>query len=183
MDGPDRSFGIIQYSIVAHPFPPPPAGNRSAQEGFSGKRWTLPVQIFPPSLLKGLRGRKSRRLMQSKASDVTAYLREAPSERQEALARLRGLCLEVLAGYVEGMEYGLPGYRRSGGAIEVGFASQKNYISLYILKEDVMQANRGLLEGLSVGKGCIRYSSPKKMNFDVIRKLLEETVVSPGLAC
>lgn len=125
---------------------------------------------------------KERRTMQSKAPDVTTYLQEAPPERQETLARLRALCLEVLAGYEEVMEYGMPVYRRSGAG-EVGFASQKNYISFYLLKEDVIQANRALLQGLSVGKGCIRYPSPKKMDFAVIRKLLEDTVQSSGVPC
>lgn len=120
--------------------------------------------------------------MQSKASDSSAYIGEAPEERRAALTRLRALCREVLSGYEEGMGYGMPGYTKDGVA-EVGFASQKNYISLYILKEDVIQANRDLLKGLSVGKGCIRYSHPKKMDFAVIRKLLEDTVKSPGKPC
>jgi uncharacterized protein YdhG (YjbR/CyaY superfamily) len=120
--------------------------------------------------------------MQSKAKDVTTYLREAPADRQAALTMLRELCLEVLTGYEEGMDYGMPGYKKNGVS-EVGFASQKNYISLYILKEDVVQANRALLKGLSVGKGCIRYSNPKKMDMDVIRKLLVDTVQSTEPSC
>ena len=66
---------------------------------------------------------------------------------------------------------------------EVGFANQKNYISLYILKEDVVEQNRPALKGLSVGKGCIRYPNPKKMDWDVIRKLLLDTVRSTGKPC
>lgn len=120
--------------------------------------------------------------MQSKASDVTSYIQEAPAERQEVLAQLRELCREVMVGYEEVMEYGMPGYKKNGVG-EVGFASQKNYISLYILNEDVVQANRELLKGLSVGKGCIRFSNLKKMDMDVIRKLLVDTVKSEGISC
>lgn len=120
--------------------------------------------------------------MQSQAKDVTTYLQEAPAERRPYLAKLRQLCLEVLAGYEEVMEYGMPVYKKNG-ADEVGFASQKNYISLYILKEEVVRANRDLLKGLSVGKGCIRYSNPKKMDWEVIRKLLVDTVQSGGTPC
>jgi hypothetical protein len=65
----------------------------------------------------------------------------------------------------------------------VGFASQKKYIALYILKEDVVQENRESLKGLSVGEGFIRYSNPKKMDMDVIRKLLEDTVKSKNAPC
>jgi uncharacterized protein YdhG (YjbR/CyaY superfamily) len=120
--------------------------------------------------------------MQSKAKDVTTYVQEAPAERQPYLAKLRELCLEVLTGYEEVMEYGMPGYKKNGVG-EVGFASQKNYISLYLLKADVIQANRALLKGLSVGKGCIRYSNPKKMDLEVVRKLLMDSVQSTDAPC
>ena len=120
--------------------------------------------------------------MQSKAKDVTTYIQEAPPERQAYLTQLRELCLEVLTGYEEVMGYGMPGYKKDG-IPEVGFASQKNYISLYLLKVDVMQANRALLNGLNVGKSCIRYSNPKKMDLGVIRKLLEDTVKSKDTPC
>lgn len=115
--------------------------------------------------------------MQSKAKDVSAYLQEVPADRREYLTKLRDLCLEVLSGYEEAMEYGMPGYKKNGVG-EVGFASQKNYISLYFLNTDVIQSNRALLKGLSVGKSCIRYSNPQKMDMDVIRKLLLDTVHS-----
>lgn len=120
--------------------------------------------------------------MQSKAKDVTTYIQEATAERKEYLTKLRELCLEVLTGYDEVMEYGMPGYKKNGTG-EVGFANQKNYISLYFLKADVVQANRELLKGLSVGKGCIRYSNLKKMDMGVIRKLLEDTVKSNSTPC
>lgn len=44
-----------------------------------------------------------------------------------------------------------------------------------ILKQDVIQANRALLDGLSVGKGCIRYTKPERVKFEVVKKLLEGT--------
>lgn len=61
--------------------------------------------------------------------------------------------------------------------------SKANDVNNYVLKADVVNQNRAALKGLSVGKGCIRYPSPKKMDLDVIRKLLEDTVVSGSIAC
>lgn len=58
---------------------------------------------------------------------------------------------------------------------EISFASQANYISLYVLKIDVVKANRAALHGLSVGKGCIRFRSPEKVDFAVVEKLLADT--------
>jgi uncharacterized protein YdhG (YjbR/CyaY superfamily) len=120
--------------------------------------------------------------MHSNASDVTAYLREVPPDRQECLARLRALCLETLVGYEECMEYGMPCYKKNG-APEVGFASQKRYISLYITKEDVVNQYRDLLGGLSVGKGCIRYTRVAQVDLDVVRQLLVATRESPLPGC
>jgi uncharacterized protein YdhG (YjbR/CyaY superfamily) len=76
----------------------------------------------------------------------------------------------------------MPSYKKEG-IVEVGFASQKNYISLYILKEAVMDANRELLQGINLGKGCIRYTKPEKMDFQVIERLLRETVTSTDDIC
>lgn len=120
--------------------------------------------------------------MQSKAKDVDVYLKEVPADREQALACLRALCLSTLAGYDESMAYGMPSYSKAG-TVEVAFASQKNYISFYILKEEVFNIHRQSLEGVSLGKGCIRYSKPEKINFDVVQQLLKDTVTSEAEIC
>ncbi|MBC7808890.1 MAG: DUF1801 domain-containing protein [Akkermansiaceae bacterium] len=120
--------------------------------------------------------------MKSSAKDVTTYIREAPAERQACLSTMRSLCRATLTGYEEGMEHGMPSYKKDGN-IEVAFASQANYISLYILKKDVVDANRDALTGANVGKGCIRYSVPEKINFDVVKNLLSGTLASSSRVC
>jgi uncharacterized protein YdhG (YjbR/CyaY superfamily) len=122
--------------------------------------------------------------MQSTAKDVTAYLEEVPAERKSALAELRDLCRATLTGFEESMTYGMPSYSRDG-QVEVSFASQKNYIALYILKNDVMDAHRGLLKGkgVSLGKGCIRYSRPERIDFQVVEKILKAAQESAGIIC
>jgi uncharacterized protein YdhG (YjbR/CyaY superfamily) len=112
--------------------------------------------------------------MQSTAPDVPTYLAEVPAARQASLTRLRELCLELLPGYVEGMLYGMPSYSKAG-VVEVGFASQKQYVALYSLKQEVLAAHRERLRGLSVGKGCIRYRTPDAIDFTVVRDLLAGT--------
>ena len=120
--------------------------------------------------------------MQSTAKDVTSYLLHVPTERQGCLAAMRVLCLETLTDYHESMDYGMPCYAKDG-KVEVAFASQKNYISLYILKKDVVDANRALLSGLNVGKGCIKYTRPANVDLDVVKKLLEDTLTFEDSAC
>lgn len=122
--------------------------------------------------------------MQTTAKTVAAYIKESPAARQEALKRLRALCRTILVGFKESMDYGGPSYSRNGVA-EVGFASQKNSINLYILRTDVMLSHRYLLNvpGISLGKGAIRYSKPEQINYAVVEKMLRATVESTGEVC
>jgi uncharacterized protein YdhG (YjbR/CyaY superfamily) len=122
--------------------------------------------------------------MQSTAKDLTTYIEEAPAERQEAFLKLRLLCQKYLTGYTEKMTYGGPTYSRNG-EVEVGFASQKNFIGLYILRTDVMNAHRDQLKGkgVSVGTGAIRYSKPERIDFTVVESMLRATQSSTGPVC
>ena len=122
--------------------------------------------------------------MQSKAKDVTSYLKEIPADRKAALAKLRELCLKHLTGFEESMSYGGPAYSRDG-VVEVGFASQKHFIGLYILRTDVMKTHRSSLniKGVSVGKGAIRYPSAEKIDFDIVKNMLQDMKRSDGPVC
>jgi uncharacterized protein YdhG (YjbR/CyaY superfamily) len=120
--------------------------------------------------------------MQSDAPDVDAYLEEVPEKRRDALIALRDACRKDLNGFTESMEYGGPSYSRNG-EVEVGFASQKQYISLYMLRTDVMQAHRHQLANLDVGKGCIRYRRPEQIDMTVVRSMLQATAATQGKVC
>ena len=84
------------------------------------------------------------------------------------------------------MSYGGPTYSRNG-EIEVGFASQKNFIGLYTLRvrTDVMNAHKDRLKvrGVTFGKGAIRYSKPEHIDFGVVESMLHATVESRGPVC
>lgn len=120
--------------------------------------------------------------MQSDAKNVNSYLKEVPQARRDSLNQLRELCVEILDGYEENMEYGMPSYKKDG-EVEVAFASQKSYISFYIMKKPVLDKYRDQLTGLNVGKGCIRYSKPEKIDFTLVRQLLEENLHSDSDIC
>jgi len=72
--------------------------------------------------------------MISKAADVQRYIAELPAERRVAIEKLRRLCQQHLKGYEESMDFGMPVYKRNGVA-EIAFASQKQYISFYVMKK------------------------------------------------
>lgn len=119
----------------------------------------------------------------NKNPKVDAYLAEVPEDRREALVRLRQLCRAILTGYEENMEYGMPGYKIPSSEVEIAFASQKKYISLYVLKEAVLNEYRPALAGLNLGKGCVRYTKPEKMDFEVIEQLLAASRDSDSPIC
>jgi uncharacterized protein YdhG (YjbR/CyaY superfamily) len=121
-------------------------------------------------------------LNKSEAKTVGAYLKEVPEKRKPALKKIRQLCLELLPGYTESMAYNMPSYKREK-EVEVAFGSQKQHISLYFLKHEVMLQNKNRLKGLNHGKGCIRFANPNKIDFQLITDLLQQTVVSDGDIC
>jgi uncharacterized protein YdhG (YjbR/CyaY superfamily) len=121
-------------------------------------------------------------IVQSDAIDVDSYLTQVPEGRRVVLTEIRDACRRLLAGFAESMSYGMPAYSRDGIA-EIAWASQKRYISLYVMRADVLDAHRGQLAGLDVGKGCIRYRSPAAVDFAVVRSLLTAVAASRGPVC
>lgn len=76
----------------------------------------------------------------------------------------------------------MPVYERDGTG-EVAFASQKQHISVYLLRTDVREAFADRLAGHDMGKGCLRFRTPEKIDFTLVRDLLRATAAAPGPAC
>jgi uncharacterized protein YdhG (YjbR/CyaY superfamily) len=120
--------------------------------------------------------------MRSKAATIDEYIGEASLERRGALTLLRRLCREELSGFDEAMRHGMPSYLRDD-TVEVAFASQKAYVSLYILRQAALDANAQRLGGLSVGKGCIRFRRPGQIDPTTVRSLLRSAASASGPIC
>jgi uncharacterized protein YdhG (YjbR/CyaY superfamily) len=117
---------------------------------------------------------------------VDAYVAQVDEGRRDAVRTLRDLCRSHLEGFTEGMKYGMPGYWRGpvqSGELEIGFAAQKQYLSFYVLRTDVMAAHLDRLGGLGLGKGCIRYRRPDQIDEAVVRSILRSTVATSGPIC
>jgi uncharacterized protein YdhG (YjbR/CyaY superfamily) len=121
-------------------------------------------------------------MVQSKAEDVDGYLAEVSEERRDVLVRLRELCRAELEGFDEVMAYGMPVYQR-GGVAEIAFASQKQYISFYLMRTDVRDAFEERLAGQDMGKGCLRFRKPECLDFGLVCDLLRATAAAPGKVC
>jgi uncharacterized protein YdhG (YjbR/CyaY superfamily) len=119
--------------------------------------------------------------VRSKAATIDECIGEASLERRGALTLLRRLCREELSGFDEAMRHGMPSYLRDD-TVEVAFASQKAYVSLYILRQAALDANAQRLGGLSVGKGCIRFR-PEQIDPTTVRSLLRSAASASGPIC
>ena len=117
-------------------------------------------------------------------ADVKRYIDGQPDEWRPALKRLRTACRKQLLGYTEVFEYGMPGYQR-GGTAEIGFAKQARYLSFYVLKKPVLDANRGRL--ISSGNhyqnfiDCVKSRAADKLIAD-IEKRKRLTMVTVAVA-
>jgi uncharacterized protein YdhG (YjbR/CyaY superfamily) len=120
--------------------------------------------------------------MTSRAASVPAYIAEVPEDRRAVMKKLRSLCRLHLKGYQECMDYGLPAYKRNG-VLEISFASQKNYVALYVMRKNVLDEFRAKITGASIGKGCIRFTKPERIPFDVLEELLRRNAGSRSEAC
>jgi hypothetical protein len=135
--------------------------------------------------------------MQSKATTVSDYLASLPPDRRTAIEAVRKVILANLDnGYEEGMQYGMIGYYvphrlypagyhtdPKQGLPFAGLASQKNYMSVYL-----MGLYCGCVEGVSdnrlmqwfreawaksgkkldMGKACIRFKKIDDLALDVL---------------
>jgi uncharacterized protein YdhG (YjbR/CyaY superfamily) len=116
------------------------------------------------------------------AEDVRSYVDEQPEAWRPSLKKLRALCRRELRGCSEGIAHGMPSYARDGQT-EIGFGTHARYLSLYVLKQPVLDAHRSELAGLSVGKGCIRFRTPDQIDWDLVGKLVTETAASAADIC
>ena len=109
--------------------------------------------------------------MQSKAATISEYLDELPRERQAALKELRSLIHRVAPKAEEAMQYGLPAF----GDL-CAFASQKNYMALYVCEGDIVKAHLAQLGKVSCGKGCIRFKRLADLNLKAVESILREVL-------
>ncbi len=112
--------------------------------------------------------------MRDTSKDVDAYLASLEPERKAALEQLRSLIQRTVPEAVESMQYRMPTYNL-GGEMLCAFASQKRYMSLY-MDTGLVEAHRGDLQGLDVGKSCIRFKRLEQLPLPVVEAILKQTV-------
>jgi uncharacterized protein YdhG (YjbR/CyaY superfamily) len=114
--------------------------------------------------------------MQTTYPDVDTYIDLLDESRKSSLQQLRRIILETVPGAEERIQYNMPYYTYHG--MLCAFASQKHYMSFYLLNGEIVEKNRHLLAGLSVGKGCIRFKDFSKLPEPTIRTMLREAALA-----
>lgn len=110
----------------------------------------------------------------SRRRNVEAYFDSLAPERRKALETLRSIVFRVAPNAVESIRHGMPAYDVGGHELCL-FASQKHYVSLY-LDPKVVEAYRGPLDGLSIGKSCVRFRRLDQMPLGTVERMLSEIV-------
>lgn len=140
-------------------------------------------------------------MVKSTATTVDEYLQELPQDRQEAISTVRKAIQDNLPdGYKETMQYGMIGYviplerypvtYNKQPLSYVALASQKNYMSVYLMnvygKADVEdwfnKAYEASGKKLNMGKSCVRFKKLDDLPLDVIGKAVSLTSVDDYIA-
>lgn len=139
--------------------------------------------------------------MRSDADSVEQYIQALPEDRREAITALRRVILDNLpAGYEEMMQYGMIGYSvplsrhpntYNGQPLSyVALASQKNYISLYLMgiysrpeqAEWFTETWQATGKKLNMGKSCVRFRKLDDVPLDLIGQVVAMTSVDEFIA-
>lgn len=133
--------------------------------------------------------------MQSKAATVEQYLAELPPDRREIVSAVRKVVLQNLdrKGYEEGMQYGMIGYFVPHRVYPAGYhcdpkqplpfaalASQKNYISVYLMSVygdgETWFRDQWAKTGKKapdMGKCCVRFKSLDDIPVELIGEAIK----------
>jgi hypothetical protein len=139
-------------------------------------------------------------MVQSAVKTVDKYLASLPTDRREALAAVRAVILKNLpAGYEETILWGMISYiiplsrypkTYNGQPLTMAaLASQKNYMSLYLMcvyghkptEESFRKEFEASGKKLSMGKSCVRFKKLDDLPLDVIGRVIARVSVDAYL--
>lgn len=140
-------------------------------------------------------------MVSSKAATVKEYLDSLPEDRRKAISAVRRVIKKNLPrGFEEGMQFGMIGYyiplsrypdTYNGHPIgPAGLASQKQYMSLYLMTVYGDPKMRKWFEGafkeagkkLDMGKSCVRFKKLEDLPLDVIGEAIARVDVDTFIA-
>lgn len=115
--------------------------------------------------------------MTNKPATVEEYLDALAPGRKTAISRLRKVIRRAAPAAVESMRYGIPTYELGGDRF-IALASRKRHMSLYFCDTGILEQHRGDLEGLDVGRSCIRFVELDHLPLPLIQQMLRKQVLA-----
>ena len=95
--------------------------------------------------------------------------------RKETLEQIRSIIRSKAPHLVEGINYKMLSYSDKKGVV-FHLNAQKNYVSLYVGDAKKIDEDGGLLEGIEVGKGCIRFKKSVSVAYTRIDEFIVQAV-------
>jgi len=111
-------------------------------------------------------------MVRSAARSVDEYVEGFEGETRAFLEGMRAMAREVMPGFEESLQYGMPTYR--SGERVFAFAVQKHHLSVYVQGPEAIREHAGRLGKHTTGKNCIRFRRPEDADLEGLRPLLRE---------
>jgi uncharacterized protein YdhG (YjbR/CyaY superfamily) len=132
--------------------------------------------------------------MATTAKTPEQYIDRLEEPRRDDVRRLHDLIRKTVPKLEPYMEYGMIGYGRfhyryasgrEGDTCTIGLASNKRYISLYVVAEDgkggyLAESYRDRLPKADIGKSCVRFKHLEDVDEKVLREMIRAAAKRPA---
>lgn len=112
--------------------------------------------------------------MRSLARTANEYFDQLQPERQDPMLRLRKLIVGIWPSIVEDMDREMPTYHLKGRTL-CAMASQKNFMALYIMPHDLLNAFKKDLLVYDRGRSCIRFKRLDAGTLELFDRIIKYT--------
>jgi uncharacterized protein YdhG (YjbR/CyaY superfamily) len=105
-----------------------------------------------------------------KDNRVEHYLAQVEQPQRVELERIRSMVLSSVPDAIEGISYGMPGFKYKGVYL-LGFGAFKNHMSLFPTSEPI-EVLKEKLGAYTIAKGTIQFTLNNPLPDELIREIL-----------
>lgn len=122
--------------------------------------------------LPGSTGPKYNRVMK----EVESYLAKLSDDQKKPLEQIRNLVKEMAPDAIEGISYGMPGFKYKGKYL-LGYAAFKDHLSFFPTSTPV-EAFQKELKDFKISKGTIQFTAENPIPEELLKQIIEYRVQS-----
>ena len=111
----------------------------------------------------------------AKPRTIDEYLARANPEQRAVLEKLRQTIHAVAPDAVEGISYGLAGFKLNGRPL-VYFGAWEHHCAFYPASSALTKAFQGQFKGFETSKGTIRFTPDKPLPMALVKKLVKARI-------